>query len=76
MTWLFLRFYAAVLVVLFLAWWIHGWVLKQRAEADLQRVIVAAHTGGARLVARELDRSPAGGRAAVLDCLRTRFTPA
>ncbi len=54
MTWLFIRFYAGVLAVLFLAWVIHGRVLEHRSDADLARVIWEAHAGGARLVAIRL----------------------
>jgi two-component system sensor histidine kinase RstB len=73
MTWLFIRFYVGVLVVLFLAWYIHGAVLKQRAEAETARVVVEAHGGGARLVAEELNASPPEGREQVLHGLRERF---
>ena len=47
MTWLFVRFYLCVLIVLALAWYINGTVLKRRTEAEWERVIVAAHGGGA-----------------------------
>jgi hypothetical protein len=50
MTWLFIRFYLCVLVVLALAWYIHSAVLKSRADAEWERVIVEAHGGGARRV--------------------------
>ena len=36
---LFIRFYLGVLAVLFLAWYIHGIVLKGRTDADRARVI-------------------------------------
>ena len=58
MTWLFIRFYFGVLVVLFLAWFIYGYVLKQRSEADYARVVEEAHGGGVRLLAAELDTLP------------------
>jgi hypothetical protein len=45
MTWLFARFYLCVLLVLALAWYIHGVVLKQRAEAETSRLVVTAHVG-------------------------------
>ncbi len=54
MTWLFIRIYLGVLAVLSLAWYIHGVVHQQRSDADLARVILEAHSGGARLVASEL----------------------
>jgi len=73
MTWLFVRFYLCVLVVLFVAWWIYGAVLKQRTDADLARVIVEAHGGGARLAAHELDATPPESREQVLNLLRRRF---
>ena len=73
MTWLFVRFYVGVLIVLFLAWYIHGAVLKQRADAEMERVILAAHGGGARLVASELDASPPESRGPVLKSVREHF---
>ena len=73
MSWLFVRFYLCVLIVLFVAWWIYGAVLKQRTDADLARVIVEAHGGGARLVAHELDAAPPESREQVLKRLRGRF---
>ena len=73
MTWLFIRFYLCVLVVLALAWYIHGAVLKSRAEAEWERVVVEAHGGGARLVARELDAPSPQSREQVLTSLRERF---
>ena len=73
MTWLFVRFYVGVLIVLFLAWWIHGAVLKRRADAETERVIVAAHRGGTRLVATELNPASPEERQAVLHRLREQF---
>lgn len=73
MTWLFIRFYFGVLVVLFLAWFIYGAVLEERVEADLSRVIIQAHAGGARLVARELDAADQSNRAKVLDSIQKQF---
>ena len=55
MTWLFIRFYLSVLVVLFAAWYLHGWVTQERSKADLARVVTTAHAGGVRLVALELN---------------------
>ncbi len=71
MTRLFLRFYAGVLIVLFLAWFIYGTVLEQRTESDLARVVIEAHGGGARLVAEKL--STTRDRGVTLDSLRKRF---
>jgi len=73
MTWLFVRFYVCVLIVLFMAWYIHGTVVKSRADAEWERVIVEAHGGGARLVASELDASPPESREQVLASVRERF---
>ncbi len=73
MTWLFLRFYLCVLVVLALAWYIHSAVLKQRSDAEWERIIATAHGGGARLVASELNAVPPENRDQVLDSLRNRF---
>jgi two-component system sensor histidine kinase RstB len=73
MTRLFIRFYLGVLIVLFAAWYIHGAVLKRRADAETARVIVTAHGGGARLVASELDAAPPASRAQALKALRGRF---
>ena len=44
---LFFRFYLGVLAVLFLAWYIHGVVLRARTDADRARVI-AQCTGAVR----------------------------
>ncbi len=73
MTRLFIQFYVGVLIVLFLAWYIHGIVLKQRSNADWARVVEEAHSGGARLVARAVDTAPAANRERVLDGMRERF---
>jgi hypothetical protein len=73
MTWLFIRLYVGVLIVLFLAWYIYGSVLKRRAQADTERVIVAAHAGGARLVAQELDATSPLDRQQVIQELQAKF---
>jgi two-component system sensor histidine kinase RstB len=73
MTWLFARFYLCVLLVLALAWYLHGVVLRQRAEADTSRVVLTAHGGGARLVAAELDAARPEAREEVLKALRKGF---
>ncbi len=73
MTWLFVRFYLCVLVVLALAWYIHSAVLKSRADAEWERVIVEAHGGGARLVASELNAAPPESRDQILNRLREQF---
>lgn len=51
MTQLFFRFYLGVLAVLFMAWWIYGYVLQWRYEADRARVITEAHASGVQLIA-------------------------
>lgn len=58
MTHLFVRFYLGVLAVLFLAWWIYGYVLQARYEADRSRVVTEAHGSGLRLIADDLRRLP------------------
>ena len=60
MTRLFLRFYCGVLVVLFLAWYIHAKFSEHWAAEDKIRVVTTVHSGGARLVANRLNaaRSP------------------
>jgi two-component system sensor histidine kinase RstB len=73
MTRLFLRFYLGVLLVLFLAWYIHGAVWKQRAKADRARVFEEAHGGGVRLVARELDAVSPENRTNMFETLREQF---
>ena len=57
MTRLFIRFYIGVLIVLSLAWYIHSLVLESRSDADLSRVIVEAHSGGARMVTQSIANS-------------------
>ncbi len=70
---LFIVFYLGVLAVLFLAWYIHGTVLKRRADAERARIFEEAHGGGARLVASQLDAAPLQDRDDVLRGLRERF---
>ena len=74
MTWLFVRFYLCVLIVLFLAWYIYGAVWNWRTEQDTARVVVTAHRGGARLVASALDAATAKARPKVLAGLRKHFS--
>jgi two-component system sensor histidine kinase RstB len=73
MTRLFIQFYVGVLIVLVLAWYIHGVVLKRRVDAEWIRVVEEAHGGGARLVASELDSAPAENREQLLNSIRERF---
>lgn len=73
MTWLFIRFYVCVLIVLFMAWYIHSAVMKSRSDAEWERVVAEANGGGARLVASELDASPSENRERVLASLCERF---
>ena len=70
---LFIRFYLGVLAVLFLAWYIHGIVLRERTDRDRARVVTQAHRGGARLVANELDLTPPENRTQILNRLRQGF---
>ncbi len=73
MTWLFIRVYAGVLAVLFMAWYIHGTVLQHRSDTDLARVILEAHAGGARLVANQLAAAKPSDRDKVLANIRKQF---
>lgn len=70
---LFFRFYIGVLAVLFMAWYIHGYVLEKRAVADRVRVITNAHSGGARMVASELEGLSESERDNALNQIRERF---
>lgn len=70
---LFFRFYIGVLAVLFMAWYIHGYVLEKRAVADRVRVISNAHGGGARMVASELEGLNESEQADALKQIRERF---
>jgi two-component system sensor histidine kinase RstB len=73
MTRLFIRFYVGVLVVLFLAWYIHGAVVTRRANVETARVVQEAHGGGARLVAAELAAAAPECRDQALQSVRQRF---
>lgn len=73
MTQLFLRFYLGVLAVLFLAWWIYGYVLQLRYEADRARVVTEAHLSGLRLIADELRGIPASDRGDALSRIAKDF---
>lgn len=73
MTRLFIRFYLGVLLVLFMAWYIHGVVLERYRHAEWARVIEAAHGGGARLVASELGSAPPADRNAIVGRMQERF---
>jgi len=73
MTRLFIRFYLGVLLVLFLAWWIHGMVLNRYRHADKERVVEGVHGGGARMVASELDSLQPPERQTRVNCLQERF---
>lgn len=67
MTQLFIRFYLGVLAVLFLSWWIYGYVLQLRYEADRARVVTEAHASGLRLIASELMTLPVSERLAAME---------
>ncbi len=73
MTQLFVRFYLGVLAVLFLAWWIYGYVLQARYEADRARVVTEAHVSGLRLIADDLRRLPHAERSEVLKRFAREF---
>lgn len=66
MTQLFIRFYLGVLAVLFLAWWIYGYVLQLRYDADRARVVTEAHASGLRLIAEDLRRLSESDRSEAL----------
>ena len=57
MTQIFLRFYAGVLIVLLVAWFIYGFIYEQRTDADVQRVILQAHRGGLAAVIEKLEQN-------------------
>ena len=57
MTQIFLRFYAGVLNVLLVAWFIYGFNYEQRTDADVQRVILQAHRGGLAAVIEKLEQN-------------------
>ena len=74
MTRLFIQFYVGVLIVLFLAWYIHGRVAQKRSDTDRARVVTFAHAGGARLVAAELNAArSAKQRKHTLQTLQQQF---
>ncbi len=73
MTRLFIGFYVSVLLVLFLAWYIHGVVLERYQHAEIDRVVEGVHGGGARLVASELDSVRSTDRPTLLKSLQDRF---
>lgn len=70
---LFFLFYLGVLAVLLMAWYIHGVVLKARSDADRDRVISKAHSGGVRLIAAELEQTPHDLRPKKLEEIQSRF---
>ncbi len=73
MTQLFLRFYLSVLAVLFLSWFIYGYVLNLRYKADRARVVTQAHAGGMRLVFDAMDHAPASQRSEILQGIQKEF---
>ena len=74
MTRLFLRFYGGVLIVLFLAWYIHGKFSERWQDADKIRVVTTVHAGGARLVANRLNAaSSSEERTEILEELQSLF---
>jgi two-component system, OmpR family, sensor histidine kinase RstB len=73
MTRLFIRIYVSVLVVLVASWYLLGTVLQARSDADFARVVEKAHSGGARLLARDLDTTPFHLRDQLLIRVRKQF---
>ena len=73
MTRLFIRFYVGVLIVLLLAWYIHGDVSERFFGAERIRVAEKAHGGGIRLVVSELDAAPIAEREEVVKRLRGAY---
>jgi two-component system sensor histidine kinase RstB len=71
---LFIYFYLGVVAVLFMAWYIHGIVLRARSEASREKVMSRAHGGGVRLIAADLSKAPRENRSAKLAEIRKRFT--
>jgi len=55
MTRLFIRFYLGVLFVLFTAWLVQGFVVRQRANEKNERVVEQAMAGGLRMVRDRLN---------------------
>lgn len=73
MTQLFIRFYLGVLAVLFLAWFIYGYVIEARARADRARVVTQAHHGGMRLMVEKLQESSKEDRLLAIQNLQKGF---
>ncbi len=73
MTRLFLKFYVGILIVLLLAWYVHGYVTDVRSSQELSRVVELAHQGSARLVANELNVAMPSRRESVLEQLQQRY---
>lgn len=73
MTQLFIRFYVSVLAVLFLAWWIYGYVSQYRFEADRARVVNEAHHSGLLMVAKRLRQETGVARLETLAEIQKRF---
>jgi two-component system, OmpR family, sensor histidine kinase RstB len=73
MTQLFIRFYLGVLVVLFVSWWIYGYVLQLRYEANWARVVTEAHASGLRLIATDLSKLPVSDRRQAMEQYASDF---
>ena len=73
MTQLFIRFYLGVLAVLFLAWFIYGYVIDARARADRARVVTQAHHGGMKLMVERLQESSPEDRLEAIRILQKSF---
>ena len=71
---LFFRFYLSVLAVLLMAWFIHGYVLRYRADTERTRVIVNAHRGGILVVAEQVNACRECDKVALLDGIQKKFS--
>lgn len=73
MTRLFVRFYAAILIVLLTAWYIHGAVSDSLTGGEFTRVVEAAHQGGILSVVAELNQHTPAERPAAMQSIRSEF---
>ena len=71
---LFFRFYLSVLAVLLMAWFIHGYVLRYRADAERERVIVNAHRGGILVVADQMNACRECDKNELLEGIQKNFS--
>ncbi|MDA1017532.1 MAG: ATP-binding protein [Planctomycetota bacterium] len=73
MTRLFVRFYAAIVIVLLAAWYIHGAVSDSLTGEEFSRVVEAAHQGGVLSVVAELSELAPNERPAAMQSIRSEF---